>query len=79
MAKPKKRQRRKAAPDRVKGLVALQQRAVGRWADYAVNAARHVSRGTMSPGTWMNEYASLSKGMAEDLGELLRLVFPRDR
>jgi len=79
MAKRKRRiaNRAKGKPDRLDGLVKLQQRAVDRWSRYTVNAARLATRGSMSPKPWMEEYTRLTRGVMEDVGDFVRLVFSR--
>ena len=69
--------RRKPELDRLDGLVKLQQRAVDRWTKYAVSAARLSAKGSMSPASWMQEYARLSRGAVDDAADFMRLVFSR--
>jgi len=61
--------------DRLEDLVKLQQQSFDRWAAYAEDASRLMARGSVSPGPWMTAYARLSRGVVQDVGELLRLVF----
>ena len=64
--------------DRVERLVTLQEKVVKDWADYAQHTAALITTGTMlTPGAWMNEYTSLSKSVAENFSELLRIVSGR--
>lgn len=77
MARRRKARGRKAKSDRLEGLVKLQQRAVDRWSKYTVNAARLTAKGSMSPKEWMEQYTQLTRGVVEDVGDLVRLVFSR--
>jgi hypothetical protein len=77
-AKAKKRRRSKAAKkDIVQDLVKLQQRAVGRWSRYTTNAAQLTSQGSINPKDWMDHYTTLTRGVIEDVGDFVKLVFPR--
>ena len=77
-AKAAKAQKRGAQTDRVEGLVQLQKDAVAHWADYATRAATLMASGTMNAGAWTKEYSDLSKNVADDMGKLVRLLFPKD-
>ena len=70
-----------AKKDRVERLVTLQEKVVKDWADYARHTAALITTGSMTPEAWMNEYTSLSKSVAQNFSELLRIVSgrpPRD-
>ena len=54
----------------------LQQNAMKRWTDYAVEAAKLIARGSVNPADWMKQYSVLSRGAAEDLSELIVMLFP---
>ena len=69
----------KKGPDRVERLVVLQEQVVKDWADYARHTAALITTGKMTPGAWMNEYTSLSKSVAQNFSELLRIVTGRPR
>ena len=78
MAKPPRRRRRqKTRTDRLDDLIKLQQRAVDRWSKYTVNAARLTAKGSASPKEWMEQYTQLTRGVVEDVGDFVRLVFSR--
>jgi hypothetical protein len=76
-AKGKKRSRGKAKKDIVQDLVKLQQRAVSRWSRYTTNAAQLTAQGSINPSDWMNHYTALTRGVIEDVGDFVKLVFPR--
>ena len=71
------RRRPKQKSDRLDSLINLQKRAVDRWSRYTVNAARLTAKGSASPKDWMEQYTQLTRGVFEDVGDFVRLVFSR--
>lgn len=61
--------------DRVEEGVELLQSSIGRWSRYGVDAARLASKGDLNPGEWAQKYANMWKGLADDSGKLVRLMF----
>jgi len=75
---PRKRTTRKRA-DRINALVKLQQQSVGRIAGYWAALAQQVTGGDFNLSSWIQQYADLWKGLAEDTGEAIQLMFPADK
>jgi hypothetical protein len=63
--------------DSVERIVKLQQRAIDRWSRYTINAAKLTTQGSISPKEWMEQYARLTRGVIEDVGDFVKLVFSR--
>jgi hypothetical protein len=74
MPKPRKK---KEKVDRLDEFVKLQKRAVERWQEYGVNAAKLTSKGSVNPKEWMDQYMKLTRGAFEDAREFMKLVFTR--
>lgn len=70
--------RRAGEQGRIDRWVELQQQAAKRWGDYAVTVAKLWSSGNLKPGEWSKEFAQLWSGLADDMGDMTRLMFPRE-
>ena len=81
-AAPKRRgtaRARASRTDRLAALIKLQQRSVDHWSTYAENAAKLITKGTVSPTHWMSQYADFSKNLSDDVSDFIRIMFPAER
>jgi len=72
------RGRRAEEQGRIDRWVELQQQAAKRWGVYAVTVTSLWSNGNLNPREWSKEFAQLWSGLAEDMGNMTRLMFPRE-
>lgn len=69
-----KKAKKKPSGNRFEQLVDLQMEALQYWGEYAQNASRLVTKGSLHPAPWMEQYTELSKRVVEDLGKLVRII-----
>ena len=63
--------------DGVEALIDVGKRAVGRYATYASNVGRQLSEGDLSLSRWIDSYAKVWKGLAEDMQEVANVMLKK--